>query len=487
MWKSHLKIDGPRINAYRRRFNAFVCVYSCLGIFPAFAAEHHGQVTFNGLPVPGVSVTATQGEKTFSTVTDEQGSYAFADLPDGVWTIQLELQTFSTVKQDVTVAAGGPVAKWELKLLPLGEIKTVLAPAAPAAPPVTATPSGPASARKPGRTPPATTNAPTAFQRADLNASSNTAAAQPATETPAPASDSLADQNIADVSQRAADGFLINGTTNNGASSTFGQNAAFGNNRRGSPSLYNGNIGMILDNSSLDARTFSLTGQDTPRPAYTHVTGMANFGGPLNIPHLIRNGPNFFIGYQWTRNRTVTTQTGLMPTADEHKGILPDGTVSPVSPQAAALLRYYPFPNFTGSSSYNYQIPVIGATHQDSLQARLNKTLDRKNQLSGAFGLQSTRSDNPNLFGFLDTNSSLGFNANANWRHSFTPRFFTNLGIRFSRQAARTTPFFENRLNVSGPATIHRKQPGPCELGASDLELFQRHHGPYRRTAVLQP
>jgi hypothetical protein len=443
-------------------------ICSGLVIFPLFAAEHHGQVTFNGLPVPGVGVTVAQGGKTFSTITDTQGTYAFADLPDGVWTIQMEMQTFSPIRQDVTVTAGSPAAQWELKLLPLAEIEATIATNEPAAPPATA--SSPASSK--AKNQPAPANTQTAFQRANLNAAGNNAAVPAATETPAPSGDSLSEQNIADVSQRAADGFLINGTTNNGASSPFAQNAAFGNNRRGPASLYNGNVFLRLDNSALDARTFSLTGQDTPRPAYTHVTAVVNFGGPLNIPHLTRNGPNFFIEYRWTRDRAVSTQTGLMPTADEHNGILPDGSVSPISPQAAALLSYYPLPNFTGSSRYNYQIPVIGANHQDGVLARLNKTLNRKNQVSGAFGLQSTRSDNPNLFGFLDTSSTLGVDTSANWRHNFTPRFFTNLGFRFTRQAARITPFFENRLSVSGLAGISGNNQDPVNWGPPTLNFF---------------
>src|ERR1700680_870510 len=161
-----------------------------------------------------------------------------------------------------------------------------------------------------------------------------------------------------------------------------------------------------------------------------------------------------------------------MPTADERNGILPDGTVSPISAQAAALLSYYPLPNFTGSSRYNYQIPVIGATHQDTVQGRLNKTVNRKNQLSGVFALQSARSDNPNLFRFLDTSSTLGINANVNWRHTFTPRFFTNLGYRFARQAVRITPFFENRLNVSGLAGIAGNNQEPVNWGPPTLNFF---------------
>ena len=38
----------------------------------AVASEYHGQVTFGGLPVPGttVKVTATQGNKTATAITD---------------------------------------------------------------------------------------------------------------------------------------------------------------------------------------------------------------------------------------------------------------------------------------------------------------------------------------------------------------------------------------------------------------------------------
>jgi hypothetical protein len=67
-----------------------------------------------------------------------------------------------------------------------------------------------------------------------------------------------------DLNQQASDGFLINGSVNNGAASPFAQLAAFGNNRNGAKGLYNGGIGVIFDNSALDARPFSLTGQNTP-------------------------------------------------------------------------------------------------------------------------------------------------------------------------------------------------------------------------------
>src|SRR6202043_732283 len=76
---------------------------------------------------------------------------------------------------------------------------------------------------------------------------------------------------------------------------------------------------------------------------------------------------------------------------------------SQINPHAKALLDLYPSPNFAGGTRYNYQIPIVSIVHQDSLQTRLNKTIGRRDQVSGGFAFQSTRSDSPNLFGFLDT------------------------------------------------------------------------------------
>src|SRR5271154_1103710 len=78
------------------------------------ASEQHGQVTFSGLPVPGASVTATQGDKKITAVTDPQGAYSFPDLADGIWSIQVDMLGFSTVKNDITVGKETQPATWEL-------------------------------------------------------------------------------------------------------------------------------------------------------------------------------------------------------------------------------------------------------------------------------------------------------------------------------------------------------------------------------------
>ena len=274
---------------------------------------------------------------------------------------------------------------------------------------------------------------------------------------------------------------------NNGAASPFGQAAAFGNFRRGPRSLYTGGIGWIVDHSALDARPFSLTGQDTPKPAFSHVMGVASFGGPLKIPHILpRNGPNVFVNYQWLRNRSATTQPGLMPDAQQRAGVFTAPVIDPqtgapfpgnvipqsrISPQATALLGLYPLPNFQPGGRYNYQVPLVAITHQDSLQSRWNKTAGHTNQLSGSFAFQSVRTDNPSIFGFDDTGSILGINTAVNWMHRYTQRIFQNINYHYSRQAARTTPFFANRENVSGEAGITGNNQEPVNWGPPALSF----------------
>ena len=47
------------------------------------ATEHIGQVTHNGVAVPGATVVATQGDKKLATSTNQQGLYRFAELAEG--------------------------------------------------------------------------------------------------------------------------------------------------------------------------------------------------------------------------------------------------------------------------------------------------------------------------------------------------------------------------------------------------------------------
>jgi hypothetical protein len=94
---------------------SLVCIGACLTAPRlALASEYHGQVTFGGLPVPGATITATQGGRKFVAISDQQGSYSFLDLPDGAWKIEVEMQCFSTIEQTVAIAPHAPAAKFTI-------------------------------------------------------------------------------------------------------------------------------------------------------------------------------------------------------------------------------------------------------------------------------------------------------------------------------------------------------------------------------------
>ena len=119
----------------------------------------------------------------------------------------------------------------------------------------------------------------------------------------------------------------------------------------------------------------------------------------------------------------------------------------------------------------------MNVTHQDSVQARVNKAINQRNQVFGDFALQDTRSDNPNIFSFLDTSRTFGLNTSLNWTTRPTQRFSATFAFRFSRLSTRTTPFFANRLNVSGQAGVTGNNQDRGELGTADTRLRRRHVG----------
>lgn len=440
---------------------------------PASARDYHGQVFFNGEPVPGATVTVTQDSKSFSTITDDQGLYDFADLADGSWKIQIEMEGFAPFTAQITISATTPQGHWELKLLDLAQ----LLPQAQAA--------------KPLETRPAIGTPQTAGQ----SASQGPAQAAPSAPVQQPEAQTEEQQQIEENNQRAADGLLINGSQNNAATSMFNLTPAFGNQRSNSRDLYNGSIGTIADNSIFDARPYSITGAQTPKDSYNRITNVFTLGGPLRIPHLMPSGPNFFVAYQWTRNADAANQTGLVPDANERAGNLAGltnaqgqpvtvynpstglpytwtaGNTIAVSPQATSLLNLYPSPNVTGSTQYNYQTEVLNDTHADALQSRLNKTLGRRDQVYGGFGFRSTRANNTNLFGFVDDTNTLGLDTSVNWSHRLHGEMFALLGYHFTRMRTEVQPEFANRENISGMAGIAGNDPSSVDWGPPTLQF----------------
>ena len=597
-----------------KRLSIPFAVWLSLATLPA--AEHHGVVKSAGLPLPGATITATQGDRKFTTTSDEQGAYSFPDLPDGTWTIRVEMFGFAPISREVGVASNAPSPEWEMQQLSLNALKQSVAPAAPAAqaapqPAQVAPQTGPggttasaAPARRGfagngqgsgnGQVPGNGQGFPRrgqAAQASGANATNGTPARQGFRQVDVNASpegatapaENGSDVSIADLNQSAADSLVINGSVSSGltlpqqndwfgfgrpGADGFGPGGpqlaglngagpggpggpggpagaggpggggggfggpggfggrggggfrgggggrggaggrnfggrnpnAFGNGRRNRRAQFNGNIALIFTNSALDARPFSLTGQDTPKAAFAHFRSTGTFGGPLKIPHIVNSEKTTFtINYQLQRNRNASTATTLVPTSAERLGdfsqavsaqtglpvVIYDPTTGApfpnnvipqnrISPQAQALLNFYPLPNFNtnvANERYNYQVPLVGIGNQSNVNIRLSQTINSKNQVQGNFAWQQSDSTNPNVFGFIDSTSMSGYNTGVNYTYHFTTRLISNLRYQFSRSATNVTPFFANTSNVSGLAGIAGNDQAPEFWGPPSLSF----------------
>jgi hypothetical protein len=237
-----------------------MCLLALLAV-PCVAAEYHGLVSHGGFPVPGATVTVTQGGRIFVTVTDTHGLYSFPALADGAATVTVEMTGFTATKQNVVIGPDAPAGKWELQLMSLDAIRTALKPVVSANITVMQ-----------ARSEPKKTN-----------------------EAPKAAAGAAPPVVPEETAQRAADGLLVNGSVNNAATSQYTLAQRFGNTASGK-SLYNFMLNVRVDNSALDARSYSLAGVNTPKPETSQITGGFAMQGPLKIPGVLRNGPNLFVG-----------------------------------------------------------------------------------------------------------------------------------------------------------------------------------------------
>jgi len=378
-----------------------------------------------------VTASSVAGSKT--TVSGGDGAFAFAHLGAGTWRIRAVMTGFEAATQTVVVPPGSQNLKLELRMQPY---------------------RGPAALPTPTRIPPA----PGRFPPPASGQAS--ALAPPPPRRAPPALGALA----------------VNGSLDNAAASPLALPVAFGNNRRGPGLLYNGDFALSWRNSGLDARSYSLGGQNTAKPGYNDLGASLQVGGPLLLPRLFdtNNAPTVFVSYARSTNRNATTQAGLMPTAAERAGDLtalggPVLAASQISPQAAALLPLFPQPNLGSNPHYNYQTALVANQHQDALQLRAMKRLAGRNFVSGVLAVQSTRSDAPNLFGFVDRGNNLGISTLLNWRHGFSRTLWGTFTLDFSRSAVRLAPFFALRQNISGAAGIAGNDQSPQDWGPPGL------------------
>jgi len=584
------------------------------------AAEYQGTIQSNGIPVPGATVTAVQGDRKIVTTSDEKGQFVFPDLADSAWTIGVERLGFGKVGRSVTSPAAAPDVI-DLKLLSQDELLASLArkpvpPVAPAqaasttpaaAPAASSAPVAPTTAGSPRTgTTPAGSGAPAGTPATGPSTAGATVAASTAATTgpgrggkggtaATPNADAfqkvevnqlvetrelggnqlsnLNAQNLAALNQSAANSFAVQGSLSsalaipaqndfgggpgrggagvNALSADFGGIDAAPGGRGGGPGgggaaagggsagggagkggdkggtggakgknggvkgknrapadaaafgtqrnkgAYFANISFQLSNSALDARSYSVTGANIPKPSYGQGRGGINFGGPIYIPKLLsaQKRVGFTVDYQRTRSHTGTiSQAVNMPTALERTGdfsqtliqgapvtIYDPNTGQPFSqnriPMAQlnqtslALLKYFPDPNLPFAAR-NFQTSLNGVNNSQNLNIGINNAaITSKDRLSFRLGYQSGNVIAPNLFQFIDRGSNRSSNSNLGWSRRFTPRLSNNLAVTFSRTRQTGTPFFAFTQNVAADLGIQGTSQNPMNWGPPDLNF----------------
>ena len=151
---------------------------------------------------------------------------------------------------------------------------------------------------------------------------------------------------------------------------------------------------------------------------------------------------------------------------------LPAHSSQPNQSASARALEFVSPAELFGSTRYNYQIPLLDATHQDAMQARLNKTLGQRNQLYGRFAFQNTASAARRTFSISSIPAtcsespptSIGRTASA---RMYSPRQLLNSAAcppttSHTSRTAKTFPAY---------AGISRQQSIACQLGPPSLSF----------------
>ncbi len=311
-------------------------------------------------------------------------------------------------------------------------------------------------------------------------------------------------------------GFGVGGFGGGGRGGAGGGRGSF---RNFNPTQIHGNLFYGGGNGALDATQFSLTG--TPiQPAYSTNRFGLNLTGSPYIPGLFKPSTKqfVFINLTGSRNENPVNLYGTVPTAAERGGDFSKftGTVSGVptaitiydpltglpfagnvipqsrlSPQALALLNYYPLPNqgVTGvtdtAENYNYQRVATAGQNGTQGAARFVRNFGAagSSPFGGGGGGRGNRQQNGPKTLRQNINANFAYSHNASDLRNFSPaldgksltdglnlgagysvgygRLNNNASLTWNRSHSSTTNLFTGSsvdpgagLNIPKPQTI---------------------------------
>ena len=100
-----------------------------------------------------------------------------------------------------------------------------------------------------------------------------------------------------------------------------------------------------------------------------------------------------------------------------------------------------------------------------------------RNQVTGTVSFTRTENDSITLLGFEDTSRNSTINTDTVWSRRFSQFLTFRFRYQFTRTTSETTPFFANRVNVSGDAGITGNNQDPVNWGPPTIWRSRQRHG----------
>ena len=158
--------------------------------------------------------------------------------------------------------------------------------------------------------------------------------------------------------------------------------------------------------------------------------------------------------------------------------ILPPARLSPatsipsslINPAAAGLLQYIPLPNLPGTVQ-NFEFVTAVPADTDNVSLRLNQNLGKNDRLALNESFQRRKSENAQLFGYLDPGSGFGDNTNLSWTHNVGSNGINTAQLTFNRNRTTQDSYFSYGTNVAAELGIQGTSQEPINYGPPTLSF----------------
>lgn len=256
-------------------------------------------------------------------------------------------------------------------------------------------------------------------------------------------------------------------------------------------------------NSALNAKPYSITGENFPKVANYNERVGGNIGGALKIPHIYDGSDRtyFFLNYQHGLVKNSVNSFSLVPTSDERSGnfcnvgngftlydpssnfsgprtVLNDGCHIPsISTQASGLLQYIPLPNIAATSgprgqTYNYLLQATTPQNSDFVNFHILHTINSKLNLNGGYNIDSSRQNTlGNFASIAGHQSTLAQNVSIGLNHNWTSNMVESTSVNWSRDRAQILSDNSYVNDIAGELGILGVSTDPINFGIPEIQF----------------